>query len=112
MDWEGADLPDAEAEGLDRTVQRTPAEIAHSIFGDLRKYRDSMRISPLEKHIMQHAEQLDLRQGVQIYRRAPTAINKKLFKLWTWPGKFPSSWTTAIPRASTGTRCTVVIPAS
>lgn len=81
MDWEGADLADHEVADLDRTAQRTPAEIAHSIFTDIHELQGKLRIGPLEQRIREHAEELDLRQGVQIYRRAPTAINEKLHEL-------------------------------
>jgi pyruvate, orthophosphate dikinase len=81
MEWEGADLPDVEVSAVGHTAGMTTGEIAHRIFTDIHELQGKLRMGPLEKRIREYAERLDLSQGVQIYRRAPTAINEHLDKM-------------------------------
>lgn len=81
MDGVGADIPDEEMSQVDRSAQRTPAQVAHSLFSEKRENQNRVRIEVMEKSFREYAEHLDLRQGVQIFRWIPTAINEKLDKL-------------------------------
>jgi pyruvate,orthophosphate dikinase len=79
MDMVGADLSDDyELAELDVSARRSTAEIANSIFTEIHELQGKLRVYPIEQRIRAYAEQLDLRQGVQIYRRTPSAKNRAL----------------------------------
>jgi len=82
MDMVGADFSHAsELPEVDLSSPLSPAEIARNIFTDIHNLQGKLRISPMEQRIRSYAGQLDLRQGVQIYRRTPSAMTKKIFEL-------------------------------
>lgn len=82
MDMVGADFSHAaELPEVDLSRRLSTGEIAHRIFTDIRELQGRVRIHPMEQRLRAYAEQLSLSEGVQIYRRTPTAITKKLYEM-------------------------------
>ncbi len=82
MDMVGGDFSHAvELPDVDLSGNPSGAEIANSIFTDIHQLQGKVRIHPMEQRIMGYAERLDLSEGVQIYRRTPSAMTKKIFEL-------------------------------
>ncbi|HSA59553.1 MAG TPA: PEP/pyruvate-binding domain-containing protein [bacterium] len=82
MDMVGADFSHAaELPEVDLSQRLSTGEIAHRIFTDIRELQGRVRIHPMEQRLQAYAEQLSLSEGVQIYRRTPTAITRKLFQM-------------------------------
>src|SRR5262249_21358207 len=57
------------------------AEVANGIFTDIHQLQGKLRVHPMEKRLRAYAEQMELRHGVQIFRRTPSSMNHQLDEL-------------------------------